>query len=219
MAKGKVIGFSATKLKKQLMANAIKEQNRRFVEYAKKEIDSLGKKIASFPYANHMDRTGNLLNSLCWIVSYDGKTIDSGFYRDAKTNTYTDKFGKKRGKGVSGSQNSFLHELFDDAELVNGRKLAEEFIKSFKGSSHKWKIAFAVLAPYWGYWESGHTNAFSGKFQQFQVMTHIYDEVRTDMKPAETRLSVYVPKYIYKSIKWKKKLKNRVGIKKIGLVR
>jgi hypothetical protein len=47
---------------------------------------------------------------------------------------------------------------------------------------------------------------------QFQVMTHIFDDVRTALKPAETHLSVYVPKYYYKSNKYKKKK----GIPHIG---
>ena len=215
MKQGKIIGFNATKMAEQMMANAVAEQNRRLVEYAKEEIQRLGNMIASYPHAHHMDRTGNLLNSLCWVVTYNNKTIDSGFYREAKINTYTDKRGGKRGFGSQGDTASFLHELFHksgDMEEVNGRKLAEEFLKSFKGSSNKWKVAFAVLAPYWGYWESGHTNVITGQFMQFQVMTHIFDEVRMALKPAETHLSVYVPKYYYMKEEYKKKK----GIPHIG---
>ena len=223
MKQGKIIGFNAAKMAEQMMANAVAEQNRRLVEYAKEEIVRLGKMIEAYPNSNHMDRTGNLLNSLCWVVTYEGNGVsfkESGFYREPRTNTYVNRWKQERGMGMLGGNQSFLHELFkDDMEEVNGRQLAEEFISSFKGDSHKWKVAFAVLAPYWGYWESGHTNVFTGQFKQFQVMTHIYDDVRIALKPAKTKLSVYVPKYIYKSQKWKKKLKNRVGIKKIGTER
>ena len=215
MKQGKIIGFNAAKMAEQMMANAVAEQNRRLVEYAKEEIKRLGDTIQTYNSANHMDRTGNLLNSLCWIVTYNGKTVDCGYYREAKTNSYIGRGKKERGMGIQGGHSSFLHELFTksgDMEEVNGRQLAEEFLNSFKGASNKWKVAFAVLAPYWGYWESGHTNVFTGQFMQFQVMTHIFDDVRTALKPAETHLSVYVPKYYYKSDKYKKKK----GIPHIG---
>lgn len=216
MKQGKIIGFDAAKMAEQMMANAVAEQNRRLVVYAEKEIKRLGDMISSYPHANHMDRTGNLLNSLCWIVTYDGKEVDRGFYREAKTNTYINRWKQERGMGMQGGNESFLHELFrDDMENVNGRQLAEEFLESFKGASHKWKVAFAVLAPYWGYWEGGHTNVFSGKFMQFQVMTHVYDDVRMSLKPAETHLTVYTPKYSYRNPKHK----NKRGYKKIGLLR
>jgi hypothetical protein len=109
-----------------------------------------------------------------------------------------------------------LHEYFiNDRELVLGRELAEEYIGSVKGKSGKWTVFFAVLAPYWGYWESGFTHIKTGRRMQFQVMTHIFDDVRMDLKPAKTHLTVYVPKYSYKNPKYKKKK----GIKKIGIIR
>lgn len=225
MKQGKVIGFNATKMAEQMMANAVAEQNRRLVEYAKEEIKRLGDMIQTYNSENHMDRTGHLLNSLCWVVMYEGDGIkfkESGFYREPKLNTYINRWKQERFKGVQGGSDSYLHELFGksgDMEIVNGRQMAEEFISSFKGASHKWKVAFAVLAPYWGYWESGHTNVFTGQFKQFQVMSHIYDDVRMALKPAETHLTVYVPKYIYKNRRLNRKLNKRTGIKKIGIDR
>lgn len=216
MKQGKIIGFNAAKMAEQMMANAVAEQNRRLVEYAKEEIKRLGDMIQTYNSANHMDRTGNLLNSLCWGVTYDGKMIESGFYREEKINMYVNRWKQERGMGVQGGTESYLHELFkDDMEKVNGRKLAEDFIKSYKGSSHKWKVFFAILAPYWGYWEGGHRDVFTGRFKQFSVMTHIYDDVRRDLSPSETHITVYTPQYYYKS----RKYKNKVGVKKIGLSR
>jgi hypothetical protein len=161
--------------------------------------------IASYSGANGLDRTGNLLNSLCWGVTFDGEVKDSGFYRSPKVGSRTNRWGQERGMGIKGGDNSYLHEFFDDKELVLGRKLAEEYIGSAKGKSGKWTVFFAVLAPYWGYWESGFTQVTTGKRMQFQVMTHIFDDVRMDLKPAKTHLTVYVPKYSFKNPKYKKK--------------
>lgn len=220
MSTSRVVGFNPTRLAEKIFANVVKEQNRRLVKYAKQEIKRLGDLIQTYNSENHMDRTGNLLNSLCWGLTYRGEMVDSGFYRPPKTNMRVNRWGQERGMGVQGGSSSYLHEWFsDDMEEVNGRQMAENFVKEYKGRSKGWSVFFAVLAPYWGYWESGHTNKRTGRFVQFQVMSHIFDDVRTDLKPAETHLTVYVPKYIYKSRKWKRKLKNGVGIKRIGVDR
>lgn len=217
MKKSKVIGLNAylTQMRKEVTQYWVTEQTNRLIDYAKEEIRKLGNKINTYNSKNHMDRTGNLLNSLCWGVSYDGNLKDSGFYREAKT----------QGKGMNGSSVSFLHEFFsNDATEVNGRALAESFIQSYKGSSGKWKVFIAILAPYWGYWESGFTMKSGGgnsgiprstRFMQFQVMTHIFDDMRMGLKPSKTTFSVYVPKYSYKNPKYKKKK----GYYRIGLQR
>ena len=41
MKQGKVIGFNAAKMAEQMMANAVAEQNRRLIAYAKEEIKKL----------------------------------------------------------------------------------------------------------------------------------------------------------------------------------
>ena len=219
IGKTKLIGFSPARIKEEAEEYLIPIQTERLIEYAKAEIVKLGNKIQEYNSRNHMDRTGNLLNSLCWGVSYKGEVKGSGFYRDETTHS----------KGLNGTSISFLHEFFkNDQEEVNGRKMAEEYIKSFKGTSKGWSLFIAVLAPYWGYWESGFTMKFGFKededgnmrttqrrFLQFQVMTHIYDDVRMAMKPAETHFTVYVPKYSYQN----RKYKNKKGYKKIGILR
>ena len=207
----KIVGFSRSKLYNSMVAIAVEEQTKRLIAYAEKEIKVLGDAIQTYNSANHMDRTGNLLNSLCWVVTYNGKVKGSGFYREPML----------RNKGIEGSSSAYLHEFFERTELVDGRKLAEEFIKSReKDSYHGWKVSFAVLASYWGYWESGFkmkTGLGSEKtrFMQFQVLTHIYDDVRMALKPAETHITVYVPKYYYKN----KKYKNKVGATHIGVIK
>lgn len=216
MKKSKVIGFNAKQMAADMMKVLVTEQTERLIDYAEKEIKKLGDMIASYNGANGLDRTGNLLNSLCWGVTYDGKVEGSGFYRNPKVGTRINRWGQERGMGVQGGTDSFLHEYFlDDAELVLGREFAEEYLNSVGGKSHKWTVFFAILAPYWGYWESGFTQIKTGRRMQFQVMTHIFDDVRIDLKPAKTHLTVYVPKYSYRS----RKYKNKVGVKKIGIIR
>ena len=89
MKQGKIIGFNAAKMAEQMMANAVAEQNRRLVEYAEQRVIMLGETINSYNSKHHMDDTGNLLDSLCWGVCYDGKMVQSGFYRSPKANTPT----------------------------------------------------------------------------------------------------------------------------------
>ena len=86
MKQGKIIGFNAAKMAEQMMANAVAEQNRRLVEYAEQRIIMLGETINSYNSKHYMDDTGNLLDSLCWGVCYNGEMVQSGFYRSPKAN-------------------------------------------------------------------------------------------------------------------------------------
>lgn len=181
-----------------MMDIVIEEQNRRLIEYAKKTIIEIGDKIKTYHSANNMDRTGHLLDSLCWGVSYGGKLVDGGYYRQS---------------GAKGA--SYLHEWFSgDAKYatpVNGRQLAQQYIESYgNNGSRGWRVFFAILAPYWGYWEKGFKmkSHFGGgeKFVQFAVMTQFYDKARADLKPMRVRFRVSVAKYNRQAIekKWKK---------------
>lgn len=218
MRKSQVIGLSAytKRLNKEMTEYWVSVQTMNLIEYAKTEIKKLGDMISSYSGAHGMDRTGNLLNSLCWGVTYDGEVKDSGYYREPVIHSYVNRWGQERGMGLHGGTTSYLHEYFhSDREEVNGRQLAEEYIGRVAGKANKWTVFFAVLAPYWGYWEGGFNHIKSGRRMQFRVMTHIFDDVRMDLKPAKTHLTVYIPKYSYRS----RKYKNRVGVKKIGLIR
>jgi hypothetical protein len=228
MKESKLINFKPRALKKQMLNNLVEVQTQRFIEYAENKIRLLGDAIQLYDSRNHMDRTGNLLNSLCWVVTYGTSRKISGFYRTPKTGFKINRWGEERGMGNRDSYSSFLHEWSDPTgEEVVGVQRAMDFIESFKGSSGKWKVAFAVLAPYWGYWESGFTLRSGGgnsgiprrtRFMQFQVMTHIFDDVRTALKPAETHLTVYVDKYSYKAnSRIGKKFKNKPFTKRLKL--
>ena len=204
--------FDADALKKELLEKYIPMQTNILIEYAKEKIIKLGDTIASYNGANGLDRTGNLLNSLCWGVTYDGSLKDSGFYRAERLNFRYNRWGQTRGLGSQGGYDSYLHEYFpEDAELVDGRKMALEYLLSKHGSKGKWTVFFAILAPYWGYWEGGFKQVKTGKRMQFSAMIYIYDDVRMDLKPAKTLITVYRPKYSYR----RKKYKNRVGLRKI----
>lgn len=218
MASAKLTGWNPNLLKKQVMENAIAFNNSRLVTYAKMTIIEIGYKIMSYHSKNGMDRTGNLLNSLCWGVSYKGQLIESGFFRDAAS----------KNKGIDGTSESFLHEWFVDEKYaypVDGRQLAEEYIRKVGGTgSTGWKVFFAILAPYWGYWEKGFTmrrgggiiHGSDGKtwkiprtstFMKFSVMAEVYDKVKKDLKPARKYyFNVSVPTYSAESIakRWNK---------------
>lgn len=190
MKKTKIVGLNLGGYRKELLKAAKEEQTRRLVEYAKVKIIEIGNTISTAPSANHMDRTGNLLDSLCWGVSYEGRLVDGGFYRNKRA-----------------SRHSYLHEWFSGdvkyLEPVDGRELASKYLETYGNNGARgWRVFFAILAPYWGYWEKGFRFRMNPKnpdaghgFLQFAVMTQFYDKVKNDLKPARTRFRVSVPKY------------------------
>ena len=202
MIKGKIVGFNAKAMAARMMSIAVAEQNARLIAYAKEEIIKIGNQIQTYHSRHHMNDTGNLLDSLLWGVSYDGKLVDGGFYREAQAD-----------------KESHLHDwLVDIRELfpVNGRQLAQTYMQKYGNNGAKgWRVFFAILAPYWGYWEKGFTMKSGGgdsgiprstRFMQFAVMTQFYDEVKKDLKPARVRFRVSVAKYNRTKLekKWEK---------------
>lgn len=190
-----VVQFNAGELKKVLLENLTKEQTRRLIEYAVKNIRLLGDAIQLYHGKHNMDRTGNLLDSLCWGVVYNGKMQACGFYRQQRA-----------------SKESHLHEFYPDwAWLypVYGHGEAELFLKKAaqQYGQRGWCVFFAILAPYWGYWESGFTirRGRTTRHIQFQVMSQFFDKVRMELRPAVTHLSVHIEKYQSNKRKYKKR--------------
>lgn len=176
-------GFDAKALEKQIYDSVKDSIDAYLVDYAKSKIISIGNHIKSRDTRNNFDRTGNLLNSLCWGVSYNGDVLESGFYRDPAI---------LRDKGIDGNSYAYMHELWGDykyAYPVDGRAMAEAFLQHAQPRTKGWRVFFAILAPYWGYWESGHKNVMSNKFEKFAVMIHVYDEVKRELK-VQPHLSV-----------------------------
>ena len=174
MKKSQVI-FPKKQIEKQMFAKMSALQTERLVDYAMQEIQQIGNDISVYPHANNLDRTGNLLDSLCWGVYYNGSHRRSGFYRN-----------------LSASEVSHLHEYSRPmGEAVSGHYMAQQFIRRYKPSNEKgWEVFFAVLAPYWGYWETGFSTR-SGKELKWQVMTRHFDVVSRDLKPSNVTFNIY----------------------------
>ena len=209
MIESKVI-FDSKKLAAEMMKNLSAEQTNRLIEYAKQTILEIGNKIQTYHSRNHMYRSGHLLRSLCCGVSYDGKLVYSGFYGDIALKSHTTW-------NEANTTNSYLHEWIPEYEAfqIDGRQMAQNYIQRYgsAGSGNKtWRVFFAILAPYWGYWETGF-NMVHGKgknkkssFHQFAVMTEFYDKVGKDLKPAKVKFQItkdmnYTKSYHVKSIK------------------
>lgn len=199
MATKTKINFHSGLFGKEILRKMVNLQTSRLIEYAESNIRLIGDAIMLYNSRNRMDRTGNLLNSLCWGLSYDGKLKAHGFYRPSIHKSYKDR------SGVSESE-SYLHEFWEDYKYqypVDGRKLAQQYIKQYGsvGASGQWRLFFAILAPYWGYWEKGflmHNELGHGdKFLRFQVMTQFYDKVERELKPAQVTFDVKVPQYTH----------------------
>lgn len=182
------VKFETGKFKRELFKNLVEDQTTRLVKYAMEEIKNIGKQIETYNSRNHMDDTGNLLDSLCWGVSYNGKLVDYGFYRDKQA-----------------SRESWLHAFSERAVAVNGRALAEEYIQKYGASyTNGWKIFWGILARYWGYWEKGFTMVGKNhrtKIEGVMILTQNYDKIKRDLKPARTRINIHIEKYASKSLR------------------
>lgn len=149
------------KMLKALTENVIEKLK----AYAKEEINNIGASLLAW------DRTGNLLDSICWGLYKDGKEIASGFYRAA-----------------SATETSYLHELSKPPKkrAVNGRECAVMFLNNYTPTISKGiELVFGVLIPYWAYWEreGGHYNVLKKQVIQFRALFQRYDEIKKALSP------------------------------------
>lgn len=178
MIKSKVL-FPEKTIGREILNRIVGEQTKRLIDYAESEIKSIGTDIEGYSSTHNMDRTGNLLDSLCWAVFYKGNLKKYGYYR--------------REEAI---EDSYLHEYSRNLrKSVNGHFFASQFIANYSPKETGWELIFAIAAPYWGYWEKGHTNAMSNKWQQWSVMTRHYDVVKGDLAPSKVTFNTYVPNY------------------------
>lgn len=218
MGRSKVL-FDSVGLSKVLFDKMVVLQTNLLIDYAKRKVNEIGQKIESYGQANHMNDTGNLLDSICWGVMYGGQIKGSGFYQEKTATrpsylhgrsmvTFTDPIDFKTGKRKLWKRYRNDEDIpwvtMDAGEPVNGHELAEAYIskQEGKGNSGQWKVFFAILAPYWGYWEKGFTmkGRNSQTFVRFIVMSQFYDSVKSELTPAKTRIHVSVAKYASKSL-------------------
>lgn len=185
--------FDKNALQTVLFENLCKEQTNRLIDYAMRNVRLIGDAIRLYNSRHRMDDTGNLLDSLCWGVSYRGNLQSYGFYRKQRANSPSYLHEWSKVPDGDGGKTS-VGEAFP----VWGRELAQKYIKQY-GSvmTYGWRVFFAILAPYWGYWEEGFK--FKGirgtRRLQFNVMSQFYDKITNDLKPARTRINVSVPTY------------------------
>lgn len=166
------INFPKETIKKQMMAYVVREQTNRLIAYAESEIKSIGNDISVAQTRNNLDRTGNLLDSLCFAVYYNGKLQKHGYYRSRVA-----------------VEDSALHEWSrPTGESVDGHLLAQNFIAQYRPKENGWEVFFAVLAPYWGYWEKGFVITHTGTHFEWAVMTSHLDTVKQDLAPSDVRL-------------------------------
>ena len=197
MSKTRLLGFNPDRMKKQMLSIAVDEQNKRLVEYAKEQINVIGEAIQQHNSRNHMDDTGNLLDSLCWGVLYNGKYIDRGFYREKKAteSAYMHQWWKGGyvTKWKGGKSTGWDRANWEDLPEIEGHEMAERFMVRQEGKGDGWKVFFAILAPYWGYWEQGfnmRSRRGTSTYIQFSVMTQFYDHAKADLKPMKVRFRV-----------------------------
>lgn len=165
--------FNGKKFGKKILNRYAEEQTNRLIMYAQKELDRI---VLSREFN---DRTHNLADSYVWCVYYQGKRKGTGTYGNKQARTQ-----------------SLLHEYSPEMRVpVNGRKIANEFAKSYKPQETKgWEIVFAACAPYGAYLEAGFT--FHGKRYQFDVMAQRYDEIKNTLSPlCKVQLYVSPPQY------------------------
>lgn len=169
--------FAKKALAKEMFRKAEAYQTELLVTYAENEIERIGDDISVAPTRNGLDRTGNLLDSLCWGVCKNGTLVKSGYYRTEEA-----------------FEDSHLHEYSNPmGEAVNGHAMAQTFLASYKPQVKKgWEVFFAVVAPYWGYWEQGFEHP-SGMMFQWQVMTSHFDVVKRDLAPSRVTFHNYIP--------------------------
>ena len=174
MKQSKVI-FPKKKVAKKIFDTISKEQTSLLITYAESQIQKIGQRMQAW------EDKGNLLDSLCWGLFYNGNLRRLGYYREG-----------------GAYDTSYLHALSKSIRTpVNGHESAQFFLSEYNPKVQKgWEVVWAVAAPYWGYWEKGHRNVMLGdSFVKFSIMSQRWDVIRKQLKPAKVSFHTYVPRY------------------------
>jgi hypothetical protein len=140
----------------------IKQQTDKLCVYASKMI----KKINTFREAGMSnpsgDWTGNLGDSLCWIVYYNGNIANSGYARNQAMAQ-----DAQHDSSVSGD--------------IWGRELANNFIRSHNPSTTKgWEVVWAATVNYASKLEKGNSDVHKGV--RLRIISQVFDNVVGDFK-------------------------------------
>lgn len=179
--------FTRDKFRKDLMKRKKlyeEQQTARLLAYAQEQVMLMGDEIKQI-ITSQDGSTGNLLDSICWGVWHNKKSVGKGYYN----------------KEITATEYSYLHEFNPSIrESVSGRYLAQQFLEQYQANivtDKGWQMVWGVLAPYYAYWEAGHTNILrGGQFVQFTAMSQRYDHIRQALEPkCRVHFEVTVPTY------------------------
>jgi len=140
----------------------VRQQTAKLCVYA----SEMMKKINAFREAGMVnpsgDWTGNLGDSLCWIVYYKGQIQKSGYAREQ----------------------AFAQEAQYDSDVsgdIWGRKLADDFIRSHNPSATKgWEVVWAATVNYASKLEKGISDVYGGI--KLKIVSQVFDQVVDDFK-------------------------------------
>ena len=140
----------------------VRQQTAKLCVYASEMI----KKINAFREAGLAtpsgDWTGNLGDSLCWIVYYNGKIEKSGYAR----------------------KDPIAQSPQSDSDVngdIWGRKLADDFIRSHNPSATKgWEVVWAATVNYASKLEQGISDIHEGL--KLRIISQVFDQVVDDFK-------------------------------------
>ena len=135
------------RVREQMFSAFAAKQTERLLKYAPLQLAN------AYNGRGFKNDTWNLADSYVWVVYYNGVAEGSGYLWNTKVAQTNANFHRKK---------------------IDGRKLADSFIKQYKPNKKGWQVVWAATAPYSTYLENGT------RYGQFNVLSSILDEVTND---------------------------------------